>query len=181
METERKFLICENGGEFATHLFYKTFGNLSRFHQRVKSDGNPIRQGYLNVEGLEGELLELTKGLEFEPKEARLRATGVRLDGRTEYTFTLKGEGDLTRSEKEFTIKQSLFDAYWNETQRRRIIKSRLKLPFEDQVVEFDAYTDRNLLVAEIEFPSEDRARQIPDLGLDVTDKRAYKNINLAR
>ena len=47
--------------------------------------------------------------------------------------------------------------------------------------VEFDVYTDRDLIVAEIEVPSLDMLASLPVLGKDVTEDKRYKNKNLAR
>lgn len=181
MEIERKFLIWENGGEFATDLFYNKFGNLKRFIDRIRSEGNTIRQGYLDIASLEGELLEIRKAVKFTPVEARLRSEGVRLDGKTEYKFTLKGKGDLARNEHEVAISQSIFQHYWSRTLGRRVLKDRLKVPYNGQEIEFDRYSDRNLVIAEIEFQSREIADSFPALGDDITNDIRYKNKNLAR
>jgi CYTH domain-containing protein len=181
MEIKRKFLIWENGGEFANPSFYNKFGNLSLFAQRIRREGNTINQGYLEPTSLEGELLDIRNSIGFEPSEARLRSEVIRLDGKTEYTFTLKGSGDLSRKKHEENIIQEVFQRYWSKTLRKRISKNRLKLPFQAQNIEFDSYLDRNLLTTEVEFDSVEIADSFPEIGLDITNDSRYKNKNLAQ
>ena len=71
------------------------------------------------------------------------------------------------------------------DEERRPILKTRYRVPYEGHVLEFDIYpfwNDRAIL--EIELRSEDEAAAIPDdvhIIRDVSGEKAYKNKQLAK
>jgi CYTH domain-containing protein len=126
-----------------------------------------IRQGYL--------------ALEPDGPEVRVRDDGGKLG------LTVKGAGLLSRSEDEIELSAEQFDVLWPLTTGRRIEKARSECRLhEDVVAEIDVYRGglEPLVVAEVEFASEDAAAQFiaPDwMGEEVTEDARYKNRNLAR
>jgi adenylate cyclase len=130
----------------------------------LADEGEEIEQGYLAI-GAEGEV--------------RLRRRGERR------ILTVKrGEG-LARSEAEIELDQDQFDALWPLTEGRRLKKRRHLVPHADYEIELDIYDGEleGLIVAEIEFTSEQQARRFdpPEwLGDEVTGDRAYLNETLA-
>lgn len=123
-----------------------------------------IEQGYLAI-GAEGEV--------------RLRRKGNRL------VLTAKRGSGLSRDEAEIELDPDSFDALWPLTEGRRLHKRRHLVPQGDLRIEVDIYEGglEGLVVAEIEFPSEEAARGFdpPDwVGEEVTGDRRYLNETLA-
>ena len=187
-EIERKFLIWENGNNYETEAFRSWYasmgGDTSRdvvqaLQGRVLRDGVPLLQGYFLQVGGEAvrELADLV-GFEndFEPTEARLRKKG-----KEQFYFTLKGKGGVQRNEFEAEIPRMTFDRYWLDTQGLRVEKVRLAREYGRHTAEIDVYTDRQLIVIEVEVPTLEAAERLAPLGKDVTEDKAYKNKNLAR
>ncbi len=126
--------------------------------------GDEIDQGYLAV-GADGEV------------RARRRGQG--------FVLTAKRGSGLSREEAEIDIGREQFDRLWPLTEGRRVHKRRHVIPFEGREVEVDVYGGKldGLVVAEVEFPSEEEARAFepPDwLGEEVTGDPAYLNETLA-
>jgi adenylate cyclase len=100
-------------------------------------------------------------------------------------TRTVKGAGDLARTEIELPLSRHEFDALWQLTEGRRVVKTRVVHPLADGLVaeRSTRSRDRTLILVEAEFASVAQAREFvpPEwFGLDVTDDPAYKNRNLA-
>jgi CYTH domain-containing protein len=128
------------------------------------TDSEEIEQGYLAI-GSEGEV--------------RLRRKGDRR------LLTAKQGGGLSREEAEVDIDPEAFEKLWPLTEGRRLHKRRHRMPHGDRMVEVDLYDGDldGLVVAEIEFPSEEEARAFepPEwLGEDVTGDHRYLNETLA-
>jgi CYTH domain-containing protein/CHAD domain-containing protein len=124
-----------------------------------------IEQGYLAVD---------------EEAEVRLRRSGEK-----RRLTTKRGSGE-SRQEVEFELAPDPFDDLWPLTAGRRLRKTRYRVPLgEDLAAEVDRYEGEleGLVVAEVEFPSEEAARDFrPPLwfGREVTGDPAYANQNLA-
>jgi len=123
-----------------------------------------IEQGYLAI-GAEGEV--------------RLRRKGERL------VLTAKRGSGLSREEAEIELDPESFDSLWPLTEGRRLHKRRHLVPYGDLRIEVDLYEGEleGLVVAEIEFSSEEEARGFDPpgwLGEDVTGDRRYLNETLA-
>lgn len=174
-EIEKKYLLRENGINHTTEAFYKLYDSVEDLEKQVRENGKFIRQGYLSIEA--GINLAKILGMQFsfEPSEIRLREKAG------SYYLTLKGAGDLVRDELEKPIPWLVFDNSWDSTYGSRVEKYRLKIPYNNFSIEFDVYTDRNLMMAEIETPSIEIAESLKPLGKDVTNDPRYKNKNLAR
>jgi adenylate cyclase len=128
------------------------------------TESDEIEQGYLAV-GSEGEV--------------RLRRKGDRL-----LLTAKRGEG-LSREEAEVELDPEKFEELWPLTEGRRLRKRRHVIPDGDLNIEVDVYEGdlEGLVVAEIEFPSEEAARdfEAPEwLGEEVTGDERYLNETLA-
>jgi adenylate cyclase len=128
------------------------------------SESDPIEQGYLAV-GADGEV--------------RLRQKGEKT------LLTAKRGAGLSRGEAEVEISAEQFEALWPLTEGRRLRKRRHVLPHDGLEIEVDVYQGEleGLIVAEIEFDSEEQARDFepPDwLGDEVTGDERFLNENLA-
>jgi len=175
-EIEKKYLLRENNIEFATKNLAMIASSVGELEEKVLKSGEYISQGYLLLEeGINIYVLLNNSKLEFEPKEARLRRKAGK------YTFTLKGDGSLERDEFEAEIPISMFEKYWELTKRKRVEKARLKEEYDGNTAEIDVYTDRDLIIAEIEVDSIEKANALKPLGKDVTEDKKYKNKNLAK
>lgn len=111
------------------------------------------------------------------------RKTGP--DGAVTCTHTIKrGEG-LVREELERTIDIAEFEAAWGRTAGRRIAKTRYAVPAGDLTWEVDAFEDLDLVLAEVELPSEETEAPLPAwLAPHVVDELTwnprYRNYALA-
>ena len=128
------------------------------------TDADEIEQGYLAI-GSDGEV--------------RLRRKGERL------LLTAKRGSGISRDEAEVELDREPFERLWPLTEGRRLHKRRHVIPHGDLRIEVDVYEGEleGLVVAEIEFSSEDEARafQPPDwIGEEVTGDRRYLNETLA-
>ncbi len=175
-EIERKFLIRENNRDFIAVKFYDLYSSIEELKEHSFKKGKMVRQGYMPLNQVPRELGSLLKDkIDFEPLEARLRATD------SLFYFALKGKGDIEREEAETFISLNLFNKYWPLTLEKRIKKIRLKKRFSDFIFEFDVYLDRDLIVAEVETDSVEKANLVPLIGKDITEDKRYKNKNLAK
>ena len=175
-EIEKKFLLREDGVDYATYnLEYFFSRSMDQLKKDVLALGKPIGQGYMPLS--DGQELSDLLGMDvdFIPSEARLRDKAGKL------YFTLKGEGGLIRDELETEVNQTYFDKFWPRTEGRRVEKVRLDLPYREHILEVDVYTDRDLIVGEIEAPSIEIAHSIEPLGRNATEDSNYKNKNLGR
>lgn len=106
-------------------------------------------------------------------------------DGGISYWRTIKVGAVSQRIELEEQIDENLFDSLWPLTRQARIHKHRHAVPFGHHVWEIDIFSDRPLVLAEIELRSLDEAIDIPDwlapcIVREVTDDPAYLNSQLA-
>jgi len=174
-EIERKYLLMEDGEEHFTDNLKILYPSLESLAEDVRKRGERIIQGYLPIES--GLKLAESIGihLDFTPAEVRLRdRAGV-------YLFTAKAGKGVERDEEERSVPFSIFQRYWNQTRGKRIGKTRLAMPYHGHAAEIDVYTDRDLIIAEIEVPSIEEAERLLPLGKDVTLIEGYKNRYLAK
>ncbi|MFI5025367.1 MAG: CYTH domain-containing protein [Solirubrobacterales bacterium] len=127
-------------------------------------EADEIEQGYLAI-GSDGEV--------------RLRRKGDRL------LLTAKRGSGLSRDEAEVELDRASFDELWALTEGRRLRKRRHVLPHADRKIELDVYGGdlEGLVVAEIDFPSEEEAKAFEPpgwLGEEVTGDHRYLNETLA-
>jgi CYTH domain-containing protein len=113
----------------------------------------------------------------------RLRV--VRSQGRTTRYRTVKVGSGVQRVEVEEPCPAALFRAMWPFTAGRRVRKRRHLVPVGDAVWAVDEFTDRDLVLAEIELPSHDAVVEYPAwlaavIVREVTDDATYVNAVLA-
>jgi CYTH domain-containing protein len=111
--------------------------------------------------------------------EVRLRRAGERL------WLTVKRGAGMVRGEFEVALSAEQFDVLWPATEGRRLVKTRHAIPLGELNIEFDVYAGglAGLMVAEVEFPSVQAAREFlppPWFGDEVTDDPRFKNRRLA-
>jgi adenylate cyclase len=128
------------------------------------TESDEIEQGYLAV-GADGEV--------------RVRHKGEKL------VLTAKRGSGISREEAEVELDREAFERLWPLTEGRRLHKRRHVIPHGDLKIEVDVYEGelQGLVVAEVEFDSEDQARAFepPDwIGEDVTGDERYLNETLA-
>lgn len=117
--------------------------------------------------------------------QERLRRQRHR-DGRERYFRTVKLGTGVERLEFEDETDRRTFEHLWVLTEGQRLRKRRHLVPTDDLTWEVDEFTDRELVLAELEIPSADAPIVVPPwlrsvLVREVTDDRAYSNRNLAR
>jgi CHAD domain-containing protein/CYTH domain-containing protein len=105
--------------------------------------------------------------------------------GVTYYRTVKVGEG-LVRTELEEETTQELFEAMWPLTAGRRVEKRRHVVPDGEFEWEIDEFTDRDLVLAEVELTSAEQTPTLPQwlapfVIRDVTEEAEYLNMNLAR
>jgi CYTH domain-containing protein len=110
----------------------------------------------------------------------------VRSQGRTTRFRTVKLGSGVQRVEVEERCPAALFRAMWPFTEGRRVRKRRHLVADGDAVWAIDEFTDRDLVLAEIELPSHDAVVEYPVwlaavIIREVTDDATYVNAVLAR
>lgn len=128
------------------------------------SDEEPIRQGYIALDG---------------DTEVRVR---LHADGGV---LAVKRGGGRSRLEQELELDGDRARALWDLTAGRRVEKTRRRTRAHGHVIEVDLYEGdlEGLLVAEVEFGDEAAAESFeapPWFGREVTDDSAFKNRSLA-
>lgn len=113
------------------------------------------------------------------------RLRRVRQNGDVHCYRTVKLGTGISRTEIEEEAPAAVFDAMWPLTEGRRIHKRRYAIADETFVWEIDEFTDRELVLAEVELP--DAAIPVappewlaPYIVREVTGEPEYLNINLA-
>lgn len=114
------------------------------------------------------------------------RVRSVREDGRVRYYRTVKTGSGVVRTELEEETTRAIFETLWPLTKGRRVSKRRHVVPAGPLTWEIDEFTDRTLVLAEVELPEAGTEVQLPAwlagvVEREVTDDPAYLNVNLAR
>lgn len=127
-----------------------------------------LRQGYLPGETLVERIRSATS------------------DGRTTWIRTVKLGHGITRVEVEEEASPDLGAALYALTVGRRVAKRRYTVPDGTLAWEIDEFTDRDLVLAELELPREDTPVEFPDwlrpyVVREVTVDAAFTNWRLAR
>jgi len=154
MEIERKWLVDKT-----------TMPSLENPEYRMSNDVGEIRieQHYLNTMADEWLI--------------RVRAYGHL------YVLELKSQGMLSREEIAFKITQSEFLEAIKHS-KKSLKKTRYYLRYAGHMFEFNKYDDYDFITCEVEFKTEEEAKNfIPPkcCVLDVTEDPKYKNVNLAK
>jgi CYTH domain-containing protein len=132
-----------------------------------------------------GECREIVQG--WLPGGAvRERLRRIRSPGGERFLRTVKLGAGLRRTEFEEEITPELFARLWPLTAGCRISKRRYVVPCGDLVWEIDEFEEPELVLAEVELPSETTEVALPDwlsphVEREVTGEPEYYNRNLAR
>lgn len=132
--------------------------------------GEPIRQGYLALDG---------------DTEVRIRISSKGA------VLTIKAGRGGVRVEEEIALEERQGQALWELTEGRRVQKTRRRVRLADPaadgelLVEVDEYSGEldGLVVAEVEFPDEEAARAFEPpawFGRELTGDWRYANRSLA-
>lgn len=102
------------------------------------------------------------------------------------YYMTYKGSGLLSREEYNLPLTEEAYATLKSKADGNIITKKRHLIPYGKYTIELDVFEEpfAPMIVAEVEFPSEDEANSFaaPDwFGTDVTDRPEYKNSYLSR
>ena len=113
------------------------------------------------------------------------RVRRVRKDGEEWYVRTVKVGSGIRRIELQDETDRKTFEVLWPLTWGHRVAKRRYSVPAGRLVWEVDEFTDRDLVLAEVEIPSEDVEPRLPDwiapyVEREVTGEPEYLNVNLA-
>lgn len=105
--------------------------------------------------------------------------------GVVRYTRTVKIGRGISRVELEEDTDRQLFDSLWPLTASARVRKRRHAIREGAYTWEIDVFTDRNLVLAEVELSSADESPEIPSwlakfVVREVTGEAEYVNSNLA-
>ena len=129
--------------------------------------------------------LEIEQGwLPGDQLRERLRRT--RENGKERWHRTVKLGRGLERTEIEEATSRRVFEVMWPLTEGCRVTKRRFKVMEGALTWELDEFTDRELVLAEVELPSADFVVKVPNwiethLVRQVTGEPAYVNLNLAK
>jgi CYTH domain-containing protein len=132
------------------------------------------------------DVLEIEQGyLPGEKLVERLRRQTSR-DGLVRCFRTIKTGMGVERVEIEEETDARVFDHLWLLTEGRRVRKRRYLAPDGSDLWEIDEFTDRSLVLAELELVHASQAVRVPEwlapvLVRDVTDEPEYTNFSLAR
>lgn len=104
----------------------------------------------------------------------------------TRWYRTVKLGHGVARMEIEEETTRAVFDRMWSLTKGRRLKKRRRRVPVGGLTWEIDEFTDRKLVLAEVELPTREAAVEIPDwlqphVVREVTEDEEYENARLAR
>jgi CHAD domain-containing protein/CYTH domain-containing protein len=114
------------------------------------------------------------------------RLRSVETDGQRSYFRTIKVGTGVVRTELEEATSREVFDTMWPLTFGKRLTKRRHLVPTGELTWEIDEFTDRPLVLAEIELPDPDASVEFPDwlapyVDREVTGEQEYLNWTLAR
>jgi len=115
----------------------------------------------------------------------RERVRRVRRDGAERYFRAVKRGGGAARFEAEEETTREVFEALWPLTEGRRVAKRRHRIRDGAHLWEVDAFTGRELVIAEVELPAREADVVLPEwlrpfVLREVTGDPAYLNENLA-
>lgn len=133
----------------------------------------------------DGRVAQLEQGY-LPGKQLIERVRRVREGRRTRHFRTVKGGKGLARIELEEQCSRTLFAALWPLTKGRRVRKRRHLIPEGARVWAIDEFTDRALVLAEVELPSTETEVTVPTwlapyVVREVTEERGFVNAVLAR
>ena len=107
-------------------------------------------------------------------------------DGTLKFYRTIKLGSGIERTEIEDECAAEIFEHLWQLTKGKRLTKRRHVVPNGADMWEIDEFTDRDLVLAELELDDANQRIDMPDwlravLVREVTDEKEYTNRSLAR
>lgn len=169
-EIEKRFLLMTKEEDTSKNK------NGLEIYNEVLEGGTIIKQGYImDIQRAKDILDELQIELDFKPNTIRFRQYGK------DFILTVKDRKDTKKREVEWELSKKQFNTYWPETQGNRVEKKRLVKTIKKHKVEIDAFTDRFLLIAEIEVSDEAMMDKLPKLGMDITGNKNWSNKALSK
>ena len=177
IEIEKKWLLVEEDlntfTSFTLDIFKSHFKyvNYNHLYDYVRTHGDYIEQHYITSKKLRNKLSSITNIPLKKNKEVRVR---FRND---ECVLTTKEGNGYERIEINHIINAD--DVKFIKNKSSVVKKHRLVIPYDSNLFEFDAYHDRKLLICECEVEKVQDLQTLPVLGIDVTNDKKYKNINL--
>ena len=113
------------------------------------------------------------------------RVRAVRKNGEESFIRTIKLGMGVKRIEIEEETTREIFDVLWGLTAQRRLEKTRYFIPDGTLTWEIDVFADRELVLAEVELPSEHTKVAFPEwlseyIVREVTDETDFTNWSLA-
>lgn len=107
-------------------------------------------------------------------------------DGDERFTRTVKHGAGIARMELEEVTTRAVFETMWPLTAGRRVTKRRYRVREGALTWEIDEFTDRDLVLAEVELHDPEVEPEIPDwlrpvVDREVTGEPEYVNANLAK
>lgn len=179
-EIEIKWLIYENGEYYDRPKFWEICpaNSIKELKAIAPKIGKECNQHYLEHSDGVKLFKELNLSVPFVPDTFRLRKN----------EFTLKSGSGYTRNEIEFEISDEVYGKWVQKARDYEVKKHRIKIPIDiglDKagVFEVDVYSDRDLIVCELEIPDESLVVEITNrypMGKDITMDSKYKNKQLA-
>lgn len=150
-------------------------------YAKALENGEMYEQGYiLDLDKAREIVEELGIQPEFQPNTIRFRK--ISSDGnKIRYIFTLKDKKETKRREVEWELDRKTFEKYWPWTLGARVRKRRYITKLKGFELTLDAFTDRYLLMAEIEVKDEKQLEQLPKMGFEVTGDSTWSNKKLAK
>lgn len=114
------------------------------------------------------------------------RLRRIQSGGGEQWYRTVKAGSGVSRVELEESTSRDLFEYLWPLTLGCRVTKRRHVVPDGELTWEIDQFTDRELVLAEVELPREDYPVELPEWLApyalrEVTGEPEYLNRNLAR
>lgn len=99
------------------------------------------------------------------------------------YYMTYKGKGMMTREEYNLPLNKEAYESLKEKREGNLISKTRYLIPFKNYTIELDDFASpKPLLMAEVEFPTEEEANSFvgPEWFVeDVTGDPKYHNSNM--
>jgi CYTH domain-containing protein len=170
-EIEKRWLLATHEEDYT-----KKKNSISLYDKTLR-DGKRYEQGYITDED---KMVEVAQALgiipDFKPKTMRLRKIGTNL-----FILTLKDKKETKRREVEWELDQKTFKKFWPLTKGHRVYKTRTEKETKNGLLVMDAFTDRYLLMAEIEVKDEKSLDDLPKLGFDVTKDSSWSNKALSK
>ncbi|MNC57505.1 hypothetical protein D3C75_1071720 [compost metagenome] len=114
-----------------------------------------------------------------EDQELRVRKIVDKLTGDVTYTHTFKKGNGLIREEVEYSISGGIYEQIFSAFNLIPLIKTRTTAQWEDIKVEIDQYHQIDFIVIEVEFTSEQDAKEFNTpywFGEDISSNRQFSN-----